>query len=98
MFPKCLDLVEVKNKLDITSKLSLPRIGFLSSVYNRKNPLSIFVLPRLLLKLEKCGWVYAGFGIKKTCPSGTVAAGFCGVANTADCANQSFVGMKCCPP
>ena len=61
-------------------------------------PSGRFLKPVFLLKHEKCGWVYAGFGIKKACPSGTVAAGFCGVANTADCANQSFVGIKCCPP
>ena len=50
------------------------------------------------VKDDKCGWVYATYGVKKDCPPNTVAAGFCGVNQHGDCQNESFVGIRCCPP
>lgn len=46
---------------------------------------------------EKCGWIYAGHGSRTDCPNKMVVAGFCGVNNAADCHNDNFSGIRCCP-
>ena len=43
-----------------------------------------------------CGWIYASYGVKKECPSGTAVAGFCGVNNKSDCKQNSYIGIRCC--
>ena len=49
---------------------------------------------------ESCGWRYGNYGDMVSCPSGYIAAGFCGSSNNPECdsgAQNSFTGVMCCP-
>lgn len=50
------------------------------------------------VNVEKCGWLYADYGIQVNCPKELVVTGFCGVNSHEDCPNGTFLGIRCCPP
>ena len=47
---------------------------------------------------ETCGWIYGRYGTKQNCPDPKVVTGFCGVNNKSDCANNKYMGIRCCRP